>query len=168
MEPQSGIEWNGNGKIEVLTFGLGCATFAVEAEMVREILDPIRETRVPCCPYQIASIINYRGRIIPLADLRPAFRQPVRPKTADSRFVVVECPFMNPTQLLAIKADRVYEVTLIEKQQMDGIPNIGMNIDPTHLRGVVKSGDELILVPDIRSIFAEFCHIGNNNASLSL
>lgn len=148
------LTWDDDGKIEVLTFDLGCATFAIEAGLVREILDPLRETRVPGCPKQIGSIVNYRGRLIPLVDLRPAFHQALTPSTADSRFVVIECSFLQPVPLLAFRADRVHEVVVIEKRQIEDVPPSGIDIDPTQLRGMINCGEDFFLMPDIPALLS--------------
>ena len=63
--------WTDDGELEVLTFGLGGETFALEAVLVREILDLMPETQVPGADRLAASVINFRGRIIPLADFDP-------------------------------------------------------------------------------------------------
>ena len=65
--------WTPENGLEVLTFGLGGETFALEAGIVREILDMMPVTMVPGADPLAASVINFRGRIVPLADLRGSF-----------------------------------------------------------------------------------------------
>lgn len=158
------IAWNDTGRLEVLTFEWGCATFAIEASRVREILDPVRETRVPCCPKHIGSIVNYRGRLIPLVDFRPMFRQPAAPNTDDSRFIVLECAEMQPISLFAMKADRVHEVTAITKSQVESVSDYGLNLDPAHLRFMINVGTDLILMPDVIAVLTNMCRLGHTNA----
>ena len=67
MPHRNTTAWTDDGELEVLTFGLGGETFALEAVLVREILDLMPETRVPGADRLAASVINFRGRIIPLA-----------------------------------------------------------------------------------------------------
>jgi len=59
--------------IEALTFDLQGETFALEAGLVREVLDLLPETQVPGAPSFVGAVINFRGRVIPLVDLRVAF-----------------------------------------------------------------------------------------------
>ena len=63
--------------LEALTFDLHGETFALEATLVREVLDLLPETEVPGAPAFVSAVINFRGRIIPLVDLRVAFDMPV-------------------------------------------------------------------------------------------
>ena len=78
------IPWTADGLLEVLVFDLGGQSFALEAVLVREILDMMPETTVPGAPPLVAHVLNFRGRIIPLADLRLAFGMPVTGATLDS------------------------------------------------------------------------------------
>lgn len=77
MTAMSTIPWTADAGLEVLSFGLGGETFAIEAVRVEEILDLLPETEVPGAGPLIGHVVNFRGRVIPLADLRPAFGMPV-------------------------------------------------------------------------------------------
>lgn len=158
MERDGAIHWDAEGRIEVLTFDLGCATFAIEASLVREILEPQPETRVPRSPAQVPSIINFRGRIIPVTDLRPTFRQPVWKETEENRIVVIECRLFEPTNLLGIKTDRVHEVTAVERTETDAPPDIGMNGAAGLVRRLIHRGEDAIAMPDLERIFAPLCN----------
>ncbi len=65
--------WGVSDAVEVLTFNIAGETFAIEAVKVREILDLLPETAVPGAKAFVASVINFRGKVIPLADIRLAF-----------------------------------------------------------------------------------------------
>lgn len=84
-------------EIEVLTFEIGGETFAVEAAIVREILDLLPETIVPGSRPFVNAVINFAARWIPLADIRVAMGMPTAATTIDSRIVVVE---LDPTERL--------------------------------------------------------------------
>ena len=75
---------------QALMLGLAGEVFAIDAKQVREILDPIPVTRVPGAKPYVANLINVRGKVIPLADLRLRFGMPPAPITPDSRFIVLE------------------------------------------------------------------------------
>jgi len=90
MEDTTETQWDEDGRLEVLTFDLQAEKFAVEAVLVREILDLLPETVVPGADRLVASVANFRGKIIPIADLRLAFGLPSAESTMDSRIVVVE------------------------------------------------------------------------------
>ncbi|MGO7205380.1 chemotaxis protein CheW, partial [Rhizobium ruizarguesonis] len=78
--------WSYAEEVEVLTFDLNGETFALEAVIVQEILDLLPETAVPGSQPFVASVINFRGKVIPLADLRLAFGMEAAEATIDSRF----------------------------------------------------------------------------------
>ena len=78
---------------EILTIALGSETFGIPASIVLEILDIGPITPVPNAPAFISSLINFRGRVAPLADLRLRCGIPVTEPTADNRIVVLEFDF---------------------------------------------------------------------------
>ncbi len=96
--------------VEILTIALGGETFALPAGIVLEILDIGPVTPVPNAPAFVGNLINFRGRVAPLADLRLRCGMVVAAPTADSRIVVLEFPFDGEPILAAILADKVYEV----------------------------------------------------------
>ena len=81
----------------------------------------------------------------------------------ESRFIVIECQFANSAPLIAIKADRVHEVTAVTRSQIDDVPDVGMNIEPSLVRCLIKLDGELILMPDINAIFKNLCHAEKAN-----
>ena len=86
-------QWNGNRPLEVLTLALEGEMFAIEADHVREILDLVPITDVPRAPPFINGLINVRGKVVPLADLRVRFDMEQKPPTVDTRIVVLELAF---------------------------------------------------------------------------
>ena len=154
MGKESEIAWDADEKIEVLTFDLASETFAFAADLVREILDPPIETRVPGSPRLVGSVINFRGRIIPLADLRPAFDLPTVAATEESRVIVIESDFFGSAFPIGIRADRVHEVTTLARAAAEDAPDIGMRWNLDFINGLIKSNGDLIVVPDIKNIFS--------------
>src|ERR1700755_10334 len=76
--------------IQVVMIGLGEEKFALDAGLVREIIDPVPATKVAGAKSFVPSVINVRGNVIPLADLRIRFGMPQSENTADTRIVVIE------------------------------------------------------------------------------
>jgi purine-binding chemotaxis protein CheW len=138
----------------VVMLGLGDEIFAVEASMVREILDPVPVTRVPGAPDFAPGVINVRGAILPLADLRVRFGMQAGAQTQDTRFLVLEIEETGEDGPLVagIVADRVYEVTDIEEPPASTIPKLGMNWSPDLVRGVALWKGEFVIVPDLAAI----------------
>lgn len=144
---------NGNG-LEVLTFDLADETFALEAILVREVLDKSPETHVPGAPTFVDAVINFRGRIIPLVDLRLAFDLEVRAISRDSRVIVIELEIEGEAALLGLRADKVFEVTVISDTATEPAPRLGTRWRPDFIRNLVKRNDDIIILPDLAAIFS--------------
>jgi purine-binding chemotaxis protein CheW len=150
------IDWGADGELSVLTFNLNGETFAIEAIVVQEILDLLPETHVPGSKPYVSSVINFRGKVIPLADIRLAFGMEVRETTIDSRIVVIELELDDsgePT-LIGIRTDRVNEVTTLARSASEPPPSVGMRWRADYIDCLVKRGGEFVIVPNLNAIFA--------------
>ncbi len=141
-------------RLAVLTFDLQGEIFAIEATRVREILDPGPVTDVPGAPEFINGLINVRGRVVPLADLRLRFGMAPRAATPDSRFIVVEAGQGAQAVAVGLRADKVHEVTELAGADLEETPRIGMRWRPDFIRWIGKRGADFIVVLDIDRVFA--------------
>ncbi|MDX3927780.1 MAG: chemotaxis protein CheW [Shinella sp.] len=146
--------WRGEEELSVLTFNLNGETFAIEATFVREILDLLPETRVPGSMPFVSSVINFRGKVIPLADIRLAFGMEATEPTIDSRIVVIELNLDDEPTLIGIRTDKVYEVTTLAKVASEAPPSVGMRWRADYIDCLVKRGGEFIILPNIKAIFS--------------
>lgn len=142
------------GAIEALTFDLHGETFGLEAGLVREVLDLLPETDVPGAPAFAGAVINFRGRVIPLVDLRLAFGLERAATTTHSRIVVIEFDVSDQPTLIGLRADKVHEVTTIDYADTEMPPRVGMRWRQDFIRCLAKRSDDLIIVPDLARIFA--------------
>ena len=147
--------WNASDELEVLTFNIADETFAVEAVIVREILDLVPETPVPGAPAFVASVLNFRGRVIPLADIRIAFGMEATTATSDSRIIVIELELDDEPVLIGIRTDKVNEVTTLTKSASEPPPSVGMRWRADYIDCLVKRGSDFIIVPNMSAIFAQ-------------
>ncbi len=122
MHDDDDIPWDAAGQLEVLTFDLHGESFALEAGIVQEILDLLPETPVPGSPRMVAGVVNFRGKVIPLADLRIAFGMPPAAPTIDSRIVVIAFDLDGEASLVGLKADKVHEVAALSKAASEAPP----------------------------------------------
>lgn len=146
--------WRDAEEIEVLTFDIAGETFALEAVIVREILDLVPETPVPGAKDFVGSVINFRGRIIPLADIRIAFGMEAVKATIDSRIIVIEMEFDGEINLIGIRTDKVNEVTTLARSASELPPSVGMKWRADFISCLVKRGTDFIIVPDLEVIFS--------------
>jgi len=147
-------DWNERGELEVLTFDVGGETLALEATMVREILDLLPETLVPGAPALVRHVVNFRGRIVPVADLRLAFAMEAAETTPDSRIVVIELPIDGEQTLIGLRTDHVREVATLSAGASEEAPVVGMRWQRDYVRRLVRWRDDLIILPDLPAIFA--------------
>lgn len=145
--------WGDRTEVEVLTFELGGETFAFDAIIVQEILDLLPETAVPGSRAFVGSVINFRGKVIPLADIRLAFSMDASPPTIDSRIVVIELEVEGEPTLIGVRTDKVHEVTTLSKVASEAPPSIGMRWRPDLIECLVKRGADFIIIPNLETIF---------------
>jgi purine-binding chemotaxis protein CheW len=137
---------------QVLMLGLAGEVFALDARQVREILDPVPVTRVPGAQSYVSNVLNVRGKVIPLADLRVRFGMPPASITPDSRFIVLEIDLAGEPTTIGIVADKVYEVTDLDTSTLQKAPPIGMRWQPEFIAAIAKWKDEFIIVPNMKQI----------------
>jgi purine-binding chemotaxis protein CheW len=157
--PATGRDWPA-GELEALTFQLADETFALEATIVREILDLLPETPVPGSPSLVAAVINFRGKVIPLSDLRLAFGLEASAPTIDSRIIVIEIELDGENSLIGVRADRVNEVTTLRQELAERPPDFGMRYQPEYIRSLVKHDAGIVVLPDLHRIFSLAPEIG--------
>jgi purine-binding chemotaxis protein CheW len=99
--------------------------------------------------------MNFRGKVIPVADLRLAFGLGHAAATADSRIVVIELELDGDPTLIGLRADRVHEVTTLPRSATEPPPTIGMRWRQDYVRCVAQLGGEPVIIPDLACVFAE-------------
>ena len=147
-------QWAGNRTLEVVTLGLDGEVFALDAGMVHEILDLVPVTRVPGAGIFVGGLINVRGKVVPLADIRVCFGMERRPPTIDSRILVIEVELGGEPEIVGVLADKVYEVTEVAATSLEETPRIGMRWPPHLIRCIGKRGDDFIIVLDVDRLFS--------------
>jgi purine-binding chemotaxis protein CheW len=144
--------WADSDEIEALTFDVSGETFALDASIVREILDLLPETAVPGARPFVGALINFRGRIIPLADIRFGFGMPRAEPTIDSRIIVVEVEVDGAPCLAGLRADKVNEVRTLVKDSAEAPPRVGMAWRAELVDCLIKHGETVIIFPDLQAL----------------
>lgn len=139
--------------MNALTLRMQDEMFAIEAGSVREILDLVPITEVPNAPAFVTGLINVRGRVVPLADLRVMFDMDRPPPDQDTRIVVIEIEIDGEPTVTGILADKVYDVTDIEAADIQEAPKVGMRWRPEFVKGIGKRNGNFIVIPDLGRIF---------------
>jgi purine-binding chemotaxis protein CheW len=142
------------GTLEVLTLDLDGHVFALEAAHVLEILDLVQVTEVPGAGAFVGGLINVRGKVVPVADLRHKFGMTKREANVDTRVVVIEIDLDGDRTTIGVIADKVFEVTEIAATAIEETPKVGMTWRPEFIRCIGKRNDNFIVVLDIAAIFS--------------
>lgn len=142
------------GTMKALSIGLQGEIFAIDAQCVREILDLVPITEVPNARAFVSGLINVRGRVVPLADLRVMFGMERPEPDHDTRIVVLEIAIDGEDAIAAILADKVYDVADIELTSVEEAPKIGMRWRSDYVRGIGKRAGDFIIIPNMDRIFS--------------
>jgi purine-binding chemotaxis protein CheW len=138
---------------QFLMLGLADEIFALDATLIREILDPAPVAEVPGARPFLRGVVNVRGKIVPIADLRVRFGMTATELSADTRFVVLEINLAGEPATVAIIADKVHDVTGLSLDSMGKAPPIGMRWEPEFITGIGKWKDDFIILPNLENIF---------------
>lgn len=137
-----------------LTFTLGKELFAVDVAQVREVLDFTNITKIPRTPEYMRGVINLRGSVVPVIDLRLKFGLPVVENTRNTCIIVMEIIFEDETLVLGALADAVQEVFELEPGQIEPAPKLGTKFRADFLKGMGKRDDTFIIILDIDKAFS--------------
>jgi len=140
--------------MHVLMVGLGDEMFALDAGFVREIIDPVPATKVAGARAFLPSVINVRGNVIPLADLRIRFGMPTNVPSSDTRIVVIEVEIGGDPVQVGVIADKVYEVTEVSRANVQQTPRVGMHWRPEFIRYITKWREEFVIIPNMERILS--------------
>lgn len=140
-------------QVTLVTMALGSQTLAIPASALREILDPLPVTRVPGAAPFVPHVVNVRGSVVPLANLKIALGITEDSVDERSRILVLELPLDGEPALVAIKADAVYEVATIDTAGIERIPETASIWPPDFLIGLYKGPTGFVLMPDLPAIF---------------
>ena len=138
---------------QYLTFKLEDEVFAVDVANIREILDYIPPTKVPGTPDFMRGVINVRGSVIPVMDMRLKFGLPLGVVNVNTCIVVLEVAFDNEKMVLGAMADSVQEVFEMEDSAIETPPKLGTRWKREFLKGIGKRNDALVIILDINKVF---------------
>jgi len=139
---------------QFLTFKLSDEMFGVDVAQVREILDYIKVTKVPQTPDFMCGVINLRGNVVPVVDMRLKFGMEKTEKTVDTCIVVMEVFVEGETTILGALVDSVQEVFELTPDDIEPAPKIGTKLNTDFIKGMGKKDDLFIIILNIDKIFS--------------
>jgi purine-binding chemotaxis protein CheW len=131
-----------------LTFCLDDEEYGLEILTVREIIGIMPITSVPKTPEFIKGVINLRGKVIPVIDLRLKFNMPEAERTDETCIIVVQVEKVE----VGIVVDRVSEVRDINGKEIDDPPSFGTDVDASFILGMGKTEDRVTILLDINKV----------------
>ena len=139
---------------QYLTFKLGKEIFATDVAKVREVLDFTTITEIPRTPDFMSGVINLRGSVVPVVDMRLCLEMSKTERTTNTCIVVLEVLLDNEPTVIGALADSVEEVIDLEPDQILQAPRIGTQIQTDFLKGMGKRDDQFIMILDIDRVFS--------------
>ena len=136
-------------ELQIVVFELGDERYGLDIATVYEIIRHQPITAVPKAPAFVEGVINLRGRIIPVVDLRDRFGMAESDLTKASRIVVADAGGTR----VGLVVDGVSEVLMIAGDAIEPTPDVASNADHEYLRGIAKLGDRLIILLSLDGLF---------------
>jgi purine-binding chemotaxis protein CheW len=149
---QNGTMLDKEGKY--LTFALAHEEYGLEILKVREIIGYIDVTAVPQTPPYVKGVVNLRGQVIPVIDLRTKFGMETAEVTDETCIIVVEIAHAGRKFNTGIIVDRVQEVLDIAGGQIEEAPQFGASVNTDFILGMGKVGDSVKILLDIDKVLA--------------
>lgn len=133
---------------QIVVFDLASEAYGIGIATVREIIRMQDITYVPDAPEFVEGVINLRGRVIPVVDLRKRFGLPVTEQTADSRIVVVHIAGED----IGVVVDVVAEVLRVSEQSIEAASTLVTTEDSYYMDGIAKLGERLLILLDLDKV----------------
>ena len=144
----------GAARSQCLTFRLGEEEFALEIGRVREILDSPHITAVPRMPHYLRGVINLRGNVVPVVDLKLKFGLERTERAADTCVIITEVGAGDDKLVMGALADSVQEVLELGAGDIEPPPRIGSCLSADLLKGMGRQGERFIMILDIDQVLA--------------
>jgi purine-binding chemotaxis protein CheW len=139
---------------QYVTFCLGDELFGVEVTRAREILSLVQITKVPQTPDYLLGVINLRGQVVPVVDMRVKLGLPKGGETQDSCIIVIEVQLDGEKIIVGGLADAVREVLELRDDQIEPPPRMGARLKTEFIAGMGKLEDEFLILLEIDKVFS--------------
>jgi purine-binding chemotaxis protein CheW len=139
---------------QYLTFKLDDEVFALDITKVREVLDFTTITKVPRTPEFMRGVINLRGSVVPVVDLRLKFAMTKTEQTVNTCIIITEVTLDGETTVLGALADSVQEVMDLGSDHIEPAPKIGTKLNTEFIKGMGKHNDGFVIILDIDRVFS--------------
>jgi purine-binding chemotaxis protein CheW len=139
-------------RAQYVTLGVAEELFAAPVEKVQEILDMRPLARLPQAPDTLLGMIDVRGQGVPVVDLRLTLGLPAAPDTENTRIIVLALDGAGGDHRLGLRADRVFEVTVLDQNELDPPPAIGGSWPGRCIAGLGRRNGRFVTVLDLERL----------------
>jgi purine-binding chemotaxis protein CheW len=139
------------GVLQLVSFNLGDEEYGVDILRVQEINRMVRITKVPKAPEFVEGVINLRGKVIPIIDLRKRFGLAVKPHDKNTRIIVVDIE----GRTVGLVVDGVSEVLRFSMDTIEPPPSMVTGVDAEYIWGVGKLEDRLLILLDLSKVLGK-------------
>jgi purine-binding chemotaxis protein CheW len=139
---------------QYLTFVMDGDTFAVNIQHVREVVEYTDVTRIPRTPAFMRGVINLRGGVLPIIDLRLKFDLPAKETDRETSIIITEINLEGEIVVIGTMVDAVKEVVEFSSEDLEPAPKIGLKLDSDHIKAMAKQEDRFVIVLNVDSIFS--------------
>jgi purine-binding chemotaxis protein CheW len=141
---------------QYLTFRLGGEVYALDVGNAREIVEKTAITAIPKTPPWVRGVINLRGSVVPVLDLKLKLNMGATENTLSTCVIIVEFLLEGELSVVGILADSVVEVFDLGTAKIEPPPKFGTRLSTEYIRGVGRRGEQLYIVLDADRIFSDF------------
>jgi len=139
----------GNTEFQFITFSIGSEDYGVDILAVREIIAWSSVTHLPNTKDYVRGVINLRGSILPVFDLRCRFGMGLTEATGTHVIIIVTVK----GRLIGILADSVSQILMINESEISGVPESGLLVDQEYLGGFATSDTRMVALLDVECLF---------------
>ena len=144
---------NGKRTHQYLTFQLDTEWYAIEVSRIEEVLEYQAITRVPKMPETMRGVINVRGNVVPVVDLRYKFGLTISEATVNTCIIVLEVVIESETIRIGTIADTVEEIVELGPDQIEPTPKIGTKLNNDSIEGIGKVEEQFVVILNTDKIF---------------
>ncbi len=138
---------------QYLSFRLGAESYAIDVANAREIVECCGISQIPDMPDWIRGVINLRGSVLPVLDLKQKFGMGLTEQTKHTCIIVVEIVLEGDPFIIGVLADAVQEVFELAPSEIEPPPRFGTRISTAYLRGVSRRNERFYIILDADRIF---------------
>jgi len=141
--------------VQILRFELAGESYAFDVLKTREVLTVVKVTPLPSALDFLTGVINLRGSVIPVVDLRRKFGLPAAADTVDTAIIIVEIAAAGEKSVIGAVVDAVRSVMRCEEADLEPPPRFGMRLNSGLVQAIAKRDGQFVIILDTDRVFSE-------------